>query len=150
MAEVPRPSNQFCGSGSFVQASLAASLVALLSVLHSTVLPSVEAFSFDSGVLRSVCNLGVSGASAGRLSLPPPPPSFYHFSRSRGSSSSPRVSSSSRQRSVPSGSFGHNSCIPFIFNEGSHSPSLLELLEWCLKKKNQRGFLPLADFLSKG
>ena len=75
--------------------------------------------------------------------FPTHPPSFFHFSRSRGSSSSPRVSRSSRQRSVLSGSFGHNSCIPFIFHGGSHSPSLLELLEWCLKKK-QRAFLPLA------
>ena len=75
MAEVPRSSGQFCGSGPELQASHAASSAALPSVLYSSVGLSVEADSFDSGNQGSVCSLGICGSSSGR-EPPPPPPSF--------------------------------------------------------------------------
>ena len=75
MAEVPRSSGQSCRSGPELQTSHETSSVALPSILYSSVGPSVEADSFDSGGQGFVRSLGVSGSSAGRESfLPPPPP----------------------------------------------------------------------------
>ena len=66
VAEGPRTSGQFHGSGPELQASHAASSAALPSVLYSSVGLSVEADSFDSGNQGSVCSLGVSGSTSRR------------------------------------------------------------------------------------
>ena len=74
VAEGPRTSGQFRGSGPELQASHAASSAALPSVLYSSVGLSVEADSFDSGNQGSVCSLGVSGSTSRRETFLPPPP----------------------------------------------------------------------------
>ena len=75
VAESSRPFGQLRGSGSKLQASHAASSVALPSILLPPVGFSVETDSADSRNQGSVCSLGVSGSASRREAfLPPPPP----------------------------------------------------------------------------
>ena len=76
MAESSRPFGQLRGSGSKLQASHAASSVALPSILLPPVGLSVETDSADSrNQLGSVCSLDISGSASRREAfLPPPPP----------------------------------------------------------------------------
>ena len=74
VAESSRTFGQPCGSGSKLQASHAASSVALPSILYSSVRLSVEADSDVSRNQGSVCSLGVSGSSPRRENRSPHPP----------------------------------------------------------------------------
>ena len=74
VAESSRTFGQPCGSGSKLQASHAASSVALPSILYPSVRLSVEADSDVSRNQGSVCSLGVSGSSPRRETVLPTPP----------------------------------------------------------------------------
>ena len=74
VAESSRTFGQSCGSGSKLQASHAASSVALPSILYPSVRLSVEADSDVSRNQGSVCSLGVSGSSPRRETVLPTPP----------------------------------------------------------------------------
>ena len=79
VAESSRTFGQPCGSGSKLQASHAASSVALPSILYPSVRLSVEADSDVSRNQGSVCSLGVSGSSPRRETvLPTPPPTPWY------------------------------------------------------------------------
>ena len=77
VAESSRTFGQPCGSGSKLQASHAASSVALPSILYPSVRLSVEADSDVSRNQGSVCSLGVSGSSPRRDTVLPTPPPHY-------------------------------------------------------------------------
>ena len=131
-----------------------------------------------------MCSLGVSGASAGRVALPPPssadlrclplwlgygsPASSVFRRLVRGGFLDPyQFSRKKNLRAVLWAleclevhvrgqsllvSFGHNSCILSFYQGGTHSPSLLELLEWCLilKKEKREGLSSFGLSLSGG
>ena len=79
VAEVSRPFDQSRRSGPELQASHETCSVALPSILYSSVGPSVEDDSFDSGCQGFVCSLGISGSSAEKGNpFSPPPPSPLH------------------------------------------------------------------------
>ena len=74
VAEGSRPFGQFRGSGSELQASHAASSVALPSILFPPVGLSVETDSVVSGNQGSMCSLDISGSASRREAFLPPPP----------------------------------------------------------------------------
>ena len=74
MAEGSRPFGQFRGSGSELQASHAASSVALPLILFPPVGLSVETDSVVSRNQGSVCSLEISGSASRREAFLPPPP----------------------------------------------------------------------------
>ena len=78
VAESSRTFGQPCGSGSKLQASHAASSVALPSILYPSVRLSVEADSDVSRNQGSVCSLGVSGSSPRRETVLPHPPTPWY------------------------------------------------------------------------